>query len=467
VVGAALAAAAFGADAPDTWQATHDALVARLEALRSKTAAFGPAYASLYDAALPWYKTWGGINRDPVDSWMVGPEDYAASLADAIEHGRNFIADDPDGLFPLVFETTLASGEKVSSKYWLKLPAGFPNTAATYPLIVGLHGSGWLGHKISYVKGKGAGGPFIEVTPIDEAGPWKIDYLNRFLDRLIETLPVDKDRIYVEGHSLGAMATWEWALDNPERFAAISPRAGVGEPFRAIRLKNVPSWSIHGEKDDVVPRGFEEEMVSALQAVGSSARYTVLKGGLHNMPADLDEKAVTDWYLRQKRSHEPPPPDPIDALGITPQGFSVWVVIHTPEVQAWKGGSVNLLGKRDKLRAADLPLFERVHARGEIVDAPIRYETDPATFDGNPWLAAPASLQTAKDPDPSLTTIPAGTAVRFYFRGSVRQALDHLKTITPFVVGSGHALSQKVWITPLTLWMDSPDFVAEYWVPIP
>ncbi|HEY5079411.1 MAG TPA: hypothetical protein VII43_06170, partial [Opitutaceae bacterium] len=256
----ALCTAAAADPAPgQSWQQQHDALVARLRALKDKAGAFGPAYGAIYAATIPWYETWGGRNDKKVDDNMVSPEAYAAELADALEHGRNYIEEHPGSQWPLVFEKTLAGGKVVKCNYWLALPAGFPKEGQSFPLIVGLHGSGWLGHKISFVRGKDAGGSTFGVVPIDEAAPWQLDFLNAYLDELESILPVDKDRVYLEGHSLGAMATWEWALSNPERFAALSPRDGVGEPYRAIRLRNVPAWVVHGEKDDVIYPAYAEQ----------------------------------------------------------------------------------------------------------------------------------------------------------------------------------------------------------------
>ena len=39
----------------------------------------------------------------------------------------------------------------------------------------------------------------------------------------------------------------------PELFAAILPICGGGIPSKAWRRKDIPVWSFHGAKDDVVP----------------------------------------------------------------------------------------------------------------------------------------------------------------------------------------------------------------------
>lgn len=454
------AARAAGTDLPSAWQERHDHLVLRLRNLSPKEDAFGPAYRPLYHAALPWYELWGGRDPSAVDPDMVSPEAYAEELAGALEQGRNLFAEKPNALFPLVFQGTLAGGKQVRANYWLYLPAGFPGAGRTYPLVIDLHGSGWLGHKISFKERTGPAGPTFGVTPIDMGGPWQIDFLNAYLDELLAILPVDRDRVYVEGHSLGAMATWEWALDNPERFAAISPRSGIGEPYRAPRLKNVPSWVIHGENDGVIPYGFAEQMVSALQSQGAAVRFSLLKGGEHNMPPDLDQKQVLGWYLRQTRSHLPPPPDPRDALGIDASGFSPWEVITVPETAAWKSEPVADLGEQG-IRAAAKALFRRVHDRGEAADSPMTWEIEPTTRHTTFWLAVPKALHAAGPSDPSAVSMPQSRYVRFYGRGRIQGALDHVQAIRADAASRGHTLRGDVWYTPLSLWHDTPAAVFE------
>jgi hypothetical protein len=457
-------AASAADNAPSSaWQEKHDQLVLRLRNLASRENAFGPAYQPLFHAALPWYELWGGRDPSPVDQDMVPPEIYADRLAGALEQGRNFFAENPNGLFPLVFQKTLPSGDVASANYWISLPSGFPAGAHLFPLVVDLHGSGWLGHKLSFKVPSGPAGRTFSVTPIDMAGPWKIDFLNAYLDELLAILPIDRDRVYVQGHSLGAMATWEWALDNPERFAAISPRAGIGEPYRASRLKNVPSWVIHGVNDNVIPTGFADQMVTALQSQGSAVRMSLIKGGEHNMPADLDQQQVVDWYLGQTRSHLPPPEDPRDHLGLNGSGFSPWEIIAVPERPSWKSQPASGLDQQG-IRDAAKALFQKVHDRGELVDSPVRWEMDQGTHLTTFWLAVPRTLHAAGPEDPSIIVLHGSRFVRFYFRGEIKRALDHLQAIRPEIEAGGHTLSGKVWLTPLSLWQDTSAAIAEYWI---
>jgi pimeloyl-ACP methyl ester carboxylesterase len=451
---------------PAAWKEKHDQLVQRLRNLSGKENAFGAAYQPLYHAALPWYELWGGRDQSPVDDDMVSPDEYATDLADALEQGRNYFAENPDALFPLVFSKTLSNGKEASANYWLRLPAGFPAASRVYPLLIDLHGSGWLGHKISFKRKGWSSGPAFSVTPINMGGPWQIDFLNAYLDELISVLPVDADRVYVQGHSLGGMATWEWALDNPERFAAISPRAGIGEPYRAQRLKHVPAWVIHGANDNVIPNGFADEMVTALQSQGASVRLSVIQGGEHNMPDDLDQGQVLDWYLKQTRSPLPAPADPRDELGLDASGFSPWQIVTVPETPSWKSEPLDL-SSGGAYRLAAAALFRRAHDRGELVDAPLRRECDPASHLATLWLAVPKSLHESGPPDSSIVAFPTTRFVRFYFRGETQKASGHLPKISGEVQKSGHILSGRIWITYLSIWWEeSPGAVAECWAEI-
>lgn len=446
---------------PAAWKERHDQLVERLKSLVNKEDAYGPAYEPLYHAAIPWYELWGGRDQKPVDPDMVSPEDYATELAAALERGGNYFAENPDALFPLVFRKTLPNGKDAAANYLLSLPAGFPSPGRTFPLIIDLHGSGWLGHKISFKRRNGRTDPTFGVTPINMGGPWQIDFLNAYLDELLAILPIDRDRIFVQGHSLGAMATWEWAMDNPERFAAISPRAGVGEPYRAVRLKYVPSWVIHGENDEVIPSGFAEQMVTALQAQGSGVRLSIISGGEHNMPPDLDQGQVVEWYLRQTRSHAVPPADPRDTLGISSEGFSPWGFYRVPETRSWKSQPLDL-STPQAFRDAAAALFRKAHARGELVDAPLVRQYDAATHMTTLWLAVPKRLQHDSAVDASVAIRPASSAVRFYFKGDLSRALDHIESIRREVEAQGHKLTGTVWITSLSMWWQvTPDGIAE------
>jgi hypothetical protein len=333
--------------------------------------------------------------------------------------------------------------------YMLHLPAGFPQSARKYPLFIGLPGSGWIAHKISYSRGAENKDSWISVTPILEGRDWQIQFLNEYLDELLKILPADPDRVYVSGHSLGAMATWNWATSYPERFAAIFPEDGFGQPYRAARLKYVPAWAIHGERDDVILPGLAEEMVSAVRSAGGTALYSLLKGAPHNIPPWFNSQPVTDWCLEHIRSHKPPPADPRSSLGLKGDGFSAWSITDRPAEMYWTSEpqrSDRIAARAGGAAAANL--FAKAETGGAIVDSPIRYVFDPAGHSTTLWLAVPLTLQPSSNNDPSIVKLPARQVVRFCFAGSPDQAAAKLKQIQT-QLGPGKTLADKFWLTPL------------------
>jgi pimeloyl-ACP methyl ester carboxylesterase len=447
---------------------TYAQLVDRFRALEAHEADFGPVYQPLYHAAIKWYLDWGHHTNDPADTWFVAPDVYAAEFADALEHGTNFIAEHLGGGIPLAFEAKLPDGTLYKANYQLSCPAGFPTPGRKFPLIIGLHGSGWLGHKISYVRGgPAAGARTFGVTPIDQRGPWRLDFLNAYLDELLRILPVDPDQVYLEGHSLGAMATWDWAMNNPERFAAISPRDGSGSAFRAARLKNVRVWVVHGGNDETILPGYADQMVTALQAVGATVKYSLLKGAPHNLPPDFNEQAVITWYLGKTRSHEPVPPDPLDALGIGPSNVSKTAVIALPAQWFWKSGAAPLPSGRDR-RFSDSNrekvLFSKIEDHGALVDSPIRQEIDPEKHLSTLWLAVPDSIHAEVQDDASVIKLPDRTVALFYCRGDTRAALAQMNDVATKLKSDGRKLADTVWLTTLTPEQRGSNGISECWI---
>ena len=74
-----------------------------------------------------------------------------------------------------------------------------------------------------------------------------------FLDTFIAGEPIDRNRIYVMGFSMGGRTTWRNLMDRPDFFAAAVPHAGGG-PFPpgspdASRLTRIPLWMMVGNQD--------------------------------------------------------------------------------------------------------------------------------------------------------------------------------------------------------------------------
>lgn len=94
------------------------------------------------------------------------------------------------------------------------------------------------------------------------------------LDSLITEFPVDTNRIYVTGLSMGGYGTWDLITRHPDTFAAAVPMSGGGDSTAAARIKHMPLWIFHGENDNTVPAEGSRQMVRAMQERGREAVFT-------------------------------------------------------------------------------------------------------------------------------------------------------------------------------------------------
>lgn len=123
------------------------------------------------------------------------------------------------------------------------------------------------------------------------------------LDKTIKENPIDTRRLYLTGLSMGGFGSWDWAVREPDRFAAVVPICGGGDESKADRLVKTPIWAVHGDKDDVVGVELSRRMIEAIKKAGGEPKYTELAGVGHNSwtPAYSDPKGVVQWMFEQKK----------------------------------------------------------------------------------------------------------------------------------------------------------------------
>ncbi len=200
---------------------------------------------------------------------------------------------------------------KVTMKYLIYLPNDY-DQKDSWPVLLFLHGSGERGDNLDLVKVHGppkliAGGkqfPFIVVSPQCPNGQsWEPFKLAVLLDEIGEKYKVDQDRIYVTGISMGGFGTWALASHSPNRFAAIVPICGGGDPSRAKRIAQIPAWVFHGGKDPAVPVENSKKMVEALKKNGGDPKLTIYPEAGHDSWTEAyNTPALYEWLLQQKRT---------------------------------------------------------------------------------------------------------------------------------------------------------------------
>lgn len=195
--------------------------------------------------------------------------------------------------------------------YLLALPAGYEGGSERWPLLVFLHGAGESGNELGKVKAHGppkliAAGdrtfPCIVVSPQSPGRGWNPDVVAALVDEICRDYRVDEDRIWLTGLSMGGFGTWALAAAKPERFAAIVPICGGGNPAQAERLVGIPTWVFHGAKDAVVPLSSSQQIVDAIRAKGGEPKFTVYpEAGHDSWTETYADPALWDWLFAQSR----------------------------------------------------------------------------------------------------------------------------------------------------------------------
>ena len=194
--------------------------------------------------------------------------------------------------------------------YLLYLPAKYEESRR-WPLVVYLHGSGAAGENLIFVREEGLPRqieegkqfPFLLLSPQCSGSGWDPALVVELIEHLSSTLPVDRERVYLTGCSMGGFGTWRVATYDPGRFAAISPLCGGGDVTQAERLVDIPVWAFHGAQDGRVPLALGKEMVDAVRKHGGHVRFTVYPDYGH----DIDQvtyrnEQLYEWLLHQRRS---------------------------------------------------------------------------------------------------------------------------------------------------------------------
>lgn len=209
----------------------------------------------------------------------------------------------------------------VRARYLVFLPQDYqPKSSKRWPLMLFLHGAGERGSDLQLVTKHGPPKlvktqpdfPFILVSPQCPAGQtWDNDVLLALLEEVLAKYRVDASRVYLTGLSMGGYGTWSLGLAHPERFAAIVPICGGGDPIKAFlgsrdyqqALRSLGVWAFHGAKDSVVTVQESERMVSALRRIGcQDVQLTIYPEANHDSwTQTYANPRLYDWLLAHQR----------------------------------------------------------------------------------------------------------------------------------------------------------------------
>jgi len=197
--------------------------------------------------------------------------------------------------------------------YFLALPDGYEaEPDRRWPLVVFLHGAGERGDNLALVGKHGppkliAAGrkfPAIVISPqCPEDTWWNLPAVETLMGEVARIHRVDATRVYLTGISMGGYATWGLAQRRPQFYAAIVPICGGGEPQRAPRLRDLPTWAFHGALDDAVSSRESQKMIDAIRAAGGSPRFTLYPEAKHDSwTVTYANAELWTWLFAQRRT---------------------------------------------------------------------------------------------------------------------------------------------------------------------
>jgi predicted peptidase len=135
--------------------------------------------------------------------------------------------------------------------------------------------------------------------------PDPLDLAFALIEKLMTKLPIDKGCIYVTGVCTGGVGTWTAIQRRPDFFAAAIPICGGGDPAQAEKVKDVPLWAFHGDKDNVVPVEDTKRSIAAVEKAGGKPKMTIYPEAGHNSwSATYGNPEVLDWLFQQKRQRQ-------------------------------------------------------------------------------------------------------------------------------------------------------------------
>jgi poly(3-hydroxybutyrate) depolymerase len=260
------------------------------------------------------------VNRGQLELRTFDPQqDFAAaaSIADAVKSGTNPFAK-RTGDFKRHYR--LDAADEILP-YRMYVPRSYDGSRA-FPLIVALHGLG--GTENSFFDSYDKAFPplaeqhgYIVAAPlgyrVDGSYGWGVgeppaDPANRRLQErseadVMEVLKVvrqqyriDESRIYLMGHSMGAIGTWKIAPKYPDIWAAIATISGQGQPDTLARIKQIPEYVVHGDNDPTVNVEGSRRMVAKARELGIEVTYVEVPGGTHGSVVAPSFPGIFDFF---------------------------------------------------------------------------------------------------------------------------------------------------------------------------
>ncbi len=196
------------------------------------------------------------------------------------------------------------------------------NPKKAWGLCVALHGGGGDGDNVVrwYQRFTRHGYFVIYPTSLQAGGMWsnnaEVVNVYRLIEWAARRYRIDFRRLIITGASMGGIGTWMHLMSRPELWQAGASMAAY-PPVSSVspleKLRGVPFYVVHGEKDAISVEG-PRRAVEELRRRGIEVTYVEAPGAGHTVP-DRFWFDMIDWLARQ-----PPKPWSPRPLFLPPEG---------------------------------------------------------------------------------------------------------------------------------------------------
>jgi predicted peptidase len=139
-------------------------------------------------------------------------------------------------------------------------------------------------------------------TRLQPAASKPMELLMGLIKQLIKTMPVDTNRIYITGLSMGGFGTYDAIERYPHLFAAAVPVCGGGDPSLAPSIAHLPIWIYNGAEDPSVNPLYSLDMLNALTKAGAHPGFTQYpEVGHFSWIGAYSDPLMMEWLFRQHK----------------------------------------------------------------------------------------------------------------------------------------------------------------------
>lgn len=221
--------------------------------------------------------------------------------------------------------------------YYAGIPAKYDSSTKKYPLLIYLHGLGQRGNgttqldlladaglgRLLALKGlppkfvvNGKNYSFIYICPQFANVQPSPEHILNLIDTIVKKYRIDFSRIYLSGLSVGGVLITDAAAKYPQKYAAISPMAGISTTDIPLKSSSIASrrlalWAFHNDHDPTIAMANSAVFVDAINGFSPAipARLSIFLNqyGHDAWTRALDPnykeegKNVYEWMLQYSR----------------------------------------------------------------------------------------------------------------------------------------------------------------------